>query len=137
REAGADLQRLARDERARIDALRILDVEPRIAAEEMHPFADAAGHLELEALGLDVDAAIERQTRIRIEAGVLRIVVLLGAENRQRGEQLTVEELALQSELVAHADSRPERREILAELGLRLVDIAVARIDAKRVGKCV
>src|SRR5690606_24011208 len=56
-EARAELERLARHERARVDALRILDVELRVAAEEMHALADAARDLELEALGLDVDAA--------------------------------------------------------------------------------
>src|SRR5690606_33974947 len=89
-EARAELERLARHERARVDASRILDVELRVAAEEMHALADAARDLELEALGLDVDAAIVGKPRLFVEARVLGVVVLLGAEQRQRAQQAAV-----------------------------------------------
>src|SRR5690606_15395901 len=90
-----------------------------------------------EALRLDVDAAIVGKAGALVEARVLRIVVLLGAEQRQRAEELAVEELALEAQLVALADRGAERREVLPELRLRLVDVAVAPVDPQVVGEGV
>src|SRR5690606_16954535 len=103
REARAELERFPRHEGPRVGPVPILDVELRIAAEEVDPLADPARDLELEALRLDVDAAIVGKAGALVEARVLRIVVLLGAEQRQRAEELAVEELALEAQLVALA----------------------------------
>src|SRR5690606_15742718 len=112
-----------------------LDVELRVAAEEMHALADAARDLELEALGLDVDAAIVGKPRLFVEARVLGVVVLLGAEQRQRAQQAAVEELALDAHLVALADRGAERRQEIGRASCReSVEVSVVAAAFARTG---